>query len=80
MFQENEDISGIIHFAAYKAVGESVGKPLFYYENNMFGLINLLKCVEEFKISHFVFFVILHWFMAIPILFLLQKNSLTKKT
>jgi len=55
VFQENEDISGIIHFAAYKAVGESVEEPLMYYENNMFSLINLLKCVDEFKIPHFVF-------------------------
>lgn len=55
VFQENENIMGIIHFAAYKAVGESVEQPLSYYENNMFGLINLLKCVEEFKVPHFVF-------------------------
>lgn len=55
VFQENEDITGIIHFAAYKAVGESVDQPLMYFENNMFSLINLLKCVEEFGIPHFVF-------------------------
>jgi UDP-glucose 4-epimerase len=55
VFQENEDITGIIHFAAYKAVGESVELPLMYYENNMFSLINLLKCVEEFNVDHFVF-------------------------
>jgi len=55
VFQENTDINGIIHFAAYKAVGESVEEPLRYYENNMFGLINLLKCVQEFSIPNFVF-------------------------
>lgn len=55
VFQENTDITGIIHFAAYKAVGESVEEPLRYYENNMFGLINLLKCVQEFAIPNFVF-------------------------
>src|SRR6478672_4530133 len=55
VFQENEDISGIIHFAAYKAVGESVEEPLLYYENNLFSLINLLKCVKEFNIPYFVF-------------------------
>jgi UDP-glucose 4-epimerase len=55
VFQENEDISGIIHFAAYKAVGESVEEPLMYFENNLFSLINLLKCVDEFEIPHFVF-------------------------
>jgi UDP-glucose 4-epimerase len=55
VFQENTDIVGIIHFAAYKAVGESVEEPLRYYENNMFGLINLLKCVQEFSVPNFVF-------------------------
>ncbi len=49
------DIVGIIHFAAYKAVGESVEKPLMYFENNLTSLINLLKCVQEFKIPYFVF-------------------------
>jgi UDP-glucose 4-epimerase len=55
IFEENEDIAGIIHFAAYKAVGESVQEPLMYYENNLFSLINLLKCVQEFEVPHFVF-------------------------
>jgi len=55
VFQENPDIVGVIHFAAYKAVGESVKAPLLYYENNLFGLINLLKCVGEFKVPHVVF-------------------------
>src|SRR5688572_12704899 len=55
IFQENNDIEGVIHFAAYKAVGESVEEPLLYYENNMFSLINLLKCVKEFEVPYFVF-------------------------
>ncbi len=55
IFQENPDIAGIIHFAAYKAVGESVQKPLVYFENNLTSLINLLKCVQEFGIPYFVF-------------------------
>jgi len=55
VIQENIDIVGVIHFAAYKAVGESVEKPLMYFENNLMSLINLLKCVQEFKIPHFVF-------------------------
>ncbi|RYY41747.1 MAG: UDP-glucose 4-epimerase GalE [Chitinophagaceae bacterium] len=55
IFQENRDIQGIIHFAAFKAVGESVEKPLMYYENNMTSLINLLKCVQEFSVPWFVF-------------------------
>lgn len=55
VFQENPGISGIIHFAAYKAVGESVEKPLLYFENNLTSLVNILKCAEEFKVPHFVF-------------------------
>lgn len=55
VFQENPDIAGVIHFAAYKAVGESVEEPLLYYENNFFGLVNLLKCVQEFGVKNFVF-------------------------
>lgn len=55
IFQENPDISGIIHFAAYKAVGESVEKPLMYFENNLNSLINVLKCAQEFNVPHFVF-------------------------
>lgn len=55
IFQENENIEGIIHFAAYKAVNESVEKPLMYFENNLNSLINLLKCVQEFNIPFFVF-------------------------
>lgn len=55
VFQENDDISGIIHFAAYKAVGESVEAPLLYFENNMNSLINILRCANEFGVPHFVF-------------------------
>ncbi|MEI9933599.1 MAG: UDP-glucose 4-epimerase GalE [Ferruginibacter sp.] len=55
IFQENKGITGIIHFAAYKAVGESVEKPLMYFDNNLVSLINILKCSEEFNVPHFVF-------------------------
>jgi len=55
IFQENPDITGIIHFAAYKAVGESVEKPLLYYENNLNSLINILKCADEFSVPNIVF-------------------------
>ncbi len=55
IFQENEDIEAIIHFAAFKSVGESVEQPLLYFENNLLSLINLLKCVQEFHIPYFVF-------------------------
>jgi UDP-glucose 4-epimerase len=55
VFIQHPEIAGIIHFAAFKAVGESVEKPLLYYHNNMNSLINILKCVDEFNIQHFVF-------------------------
>jgi UDP-glucose 4-epimerase len=55
VFQENENIAGIIHFAAFKSVGESVEHPLMYFENNLLSLINLLKCVQDFNIPYFVF-------------------------
>ncbi|UAY52359.1 UDP-glucose 4-epimerase GalE [Ferruginibacter albus] len=55
VFEENKDIKGIIHFAAYKAVGESVENPLMYFDNNMTSLVNILKCMQEFNISNFVF-------------------------
>ncbi len=55
IFQENPDVAGIIHFAAYKAVGESVEQPLMYYENNINSLLNLLKCAVDFNIPDFVF-------------------------
>lgn len=47
--------SGIIHFAAYKAVGESVAEPLKYYHNNVGGLVNVLECALEFEVHDFVF-------------------------
>ena len=55
VFQENPNIEGIIHFAAYKSVGESVHEPLLYFENNLMSLINILKCVKEFQVPYFIF-------------------------
>ena len=43
LFENHKDIDGVIHFAAYKAVGESIKQPLAYYENNIGGLLNLLE-------------------------------------
>lgn len=54
-FEENRGFDGIIHFAASKAVGESVQKPLQYYENNIGGLINLLNEINKNSISNLVF-------------------------
>ncbi len=52
---EHPDIKGIIHFAAYKAVGESVDKPLKYYDNNINGLVELLKQMNEHGIRNMLF-------------------------
>lgn len=54
-FNSRSDIDGIIHFAASKAVGESVEKPLFYYENNISTLIYLLQNCKKHNIDHFIF-------------------------
>jgi UDP-glucose 4-epimerase len=54
-FTANKDISAVIHFAAYKAVGESVRKPLEYYQNNLGSLINLLGAMKEAGIPGLVF-------------------------
>jgi len=53
--ENHKDIVGVIHFAALKAVGESVEKPLMYYDNNISSLLNLLKALQKFNISNFVF-------------------------
>lgn len=53
-FKNHEDIGGIIHFAAFKAVGESVLNPLKYYENNINSLVYLLQNIQERNVS-FIF-------------------------
>ncbi|MFZ4543227.1 MAG: UDP-glucose 4-epimerase GalE [Saprospiraceae bacterium] len=55
IFEKYPDISGIIHFAAHKAVGESVENPLKYYDNNLSGLINILQMAEKFEVPNFLF-------------------------
>lgn len=54
-FKKNTDLQAIIHFAAYKAVGESVNKPLEYYRNNLVSLINLLEGMKKYRIGNLVF-------------------------
>jgi UDP-glucose 4-epimerase len=54
-FSKNKDIAAVIHFAAYKAVGESVNKPLEYYRNNLLSLVNLLDAMKRFNVSDLVF-------------------------
>ena len=55
VFAKYGDIEAIIHFAAYKAVGESCAKPLEYYENNLMSLINLLKLMPKYGVKGIVF-------------------------
>ncbi len=55
VFEQQPDISGIIHFAAYKSVPESVAAPLRYYQNNINGLLNILQCIKDFQIPNFIF-------------------------
>ena len=55
LFGEQPDIKAIIHFAASKAVGESVQKPLLYYRNNLDSLIYLLEAMKIYDIPHIVF-------------------------
>lgn len=50
-----EHIDATIHFAGFKAVGESVAKPLMYYENNLLSTINLLKCMQKYNSKNLIF-------------------------
>ena len=54
-FKKHQDVSGVIHFAASKAVGESVEKPLLYYENNINALVYLLQELQKLSESSFIF-------------------------
>ena len=55
VFKKYPQISGIIHFAASKAVGESVQKPLLYYRNNIVSLINLLELMPKYNVKGIIF-------------------------
>lgn len=55
IFLENPDLVGVIHFAAFKTVPESVREPLMYFKNNLNSLINILQCAEDFDVDNFVF-------------------------
>jgi UDP-glucose 4-epimerase len=52
---ETHELDGVIHFAAYKSVSESMAHPLKYYRNNIGSLVNVLECMAEKNIRHFVF-------------------------
>ena len=55
VFKQYNDIVGVIHFAASKAVGESVEKPLMYYRNNIGSLITLLEVMRKYQVCNIVF-------------------------
>lgn len=55
LFKEHQDMVGVIHFAALKAVGESVKDPLFYYHNNINSLLNILSNMKQYQIPYLVF-------------------------
>ncbi len=55
VFQNHSDISGVIHFAAFKSVNESVEKPLLYFRNNIDSLLSLLEVMLSRKVHRFVF-------------------------
>ena len=55
VFAEHPDITGVIHFAAYKSVSESVNKPERYYENNLVSLTSLCQSIEKYGVNKFVF-------------------------
>ncbi len=55
VFEKYAGVDAIIHFAAFKAVGESVEKPLAYYENNLLSLIHLLEAMDRYGVDHMVF-------------------------
>ena len=55
VFEKYPDIEAVIHFAAFKAVGESVEKPLAYYENNLLSLVHLLEAMKKYGVANIVF-------------------------
>ena len=55
IFEENKDIYAVIHFAGYKAVGESVREPLKYYQNNLISTLNLIEVMEKYECKNFIF-------------------------
>ncbi|RYG95018.1 SDR family NAD(P)-dependent oxidoreductase [archaeon] len=55
VFQKSPKFGACIHFAALKAVGESVAKPLLYYENNLLSTVNVLNLMEKYGCHTFLF-------------------------
>lgn len=55
LFEKEKGIDAVIHFAAFKAVGESVANPLMYYRNNLFSLVNILGAMKKHGVQNIVF-------------------------
>ena len=55
VFERHPDICAVIHFAAFKAVGESCSNPLKYYENNIMSLLTVLQMMKDFEVNNIVF-------------------------
>ena len=55
VFKENPDVDAVIHFAAYSLVGESMEKPLKYFDNNTAGMVKLLEVMNECGVKYIVF-------------------------
>lgn len=55
IFKKEKNIAAVIHFAAFKSVNESIQHPLRYFQNNLYSLLNLLECMNEFNVANLVF-------------------------
>lgn len=55
VFAENPDLAGVIHFAAFALVGESVEQPIRYYRNNLYSLLNILDCMQMYDVPNLIF-------------------------
>lgn len=55
IFIDNPDIDSVIHFAAFKSVGESMADPVLYFQNNMSSLLNILQCSRDYHVKNFIF-------------------------
>lgn len=54
-FSKYRDLKAVVHFAALKAVGESVERPVYYYQNNLFSMLNLLRCMQKYQVPNLIF-------------------------
>ena len=55
VFKNHPEIDSVIHFAALKAVSESISKPIKYYYNNITGTLNLVSCMQKYQVTRLVF-------------------------